>query len=82
MGTDTPTRDVRHVSGSIKDHRTASELPHSCPVCGRLFQPSTQSVALDGSGPVLMQLGDLCLKGGRGWLRAYYHDAEVCLLSD
>lgn len=62
--------------------RTAAEAPHQCPVCERTYIPDEQAVELDGSGPLLMQLGDLCLKGGDGWLRAYYHNQEVVVCAE
>lgn len=59
------------------ESRTAGETPHKCPVCGETYIPDEQSVEIDGCGPLMMSFGNLCLKGGENWLRAYYHHKEV-----
>lgn len=73
-----PSGEVKRVSKFPHgDSRTAGESPHRCPVCGATYIPDEQSAEIDGRGPLMMSLGDLCLKGGEDWLRAYYHDQEV-----
>lgn len=60
-------------------NQTAGKSPHKCPVCGRTYVPDKQSISVPGEGPLLMSMGDLCLKAGDGWARAYYHDREVVI---
>lgn len=51
----------------------AKEMPHHCPVCGELYVPDTDSVAVPGTGPLTVRTEECCIKAGESWCRAYYH---------
>jgi len=58
--------------------RKAKDAPHCCPVCGRLYVPSEESIGIGERMPsgtlVELQIGDdVCIKSTGTFFRVYSH---------